>query len=163
MFMDKILIVDHGKCNGCTYCTLACSMAHEGLIQRSNSRVKVYKCEKEAIGIPMMCEHCADPPCIHVCPMEAISKDLEMGLVSIDAEKCTGCRECIDVCPYYAIQMYPEKGFAFICDLCGGDPMCAKVCVPKAIEWVDTLPSAIWKKKDRADKRVKELERILEV
>ena len=163
MSINKILIVDHEKCTGCNYCMLACSMDHEGLVQRSKSRLKVYKSENEAIGIPIMCEHCENPPCIPVCPVRAIRKDPNTSVVSIDAEICTGCRECIEVCPYHAIQIYPEKGFAFICDLCQGDPKCANVCIPKAIVWVEALPSAIWRKKNRSDKRIKELERILEV
>ena len=161
--MGKILIADYEKCNGCTYCMLACSMAHENEVQRSKSRIKVYKLESEAIGIPMLCEHCTEPTCIPVCPVNAIGKDPKTGIVSIDVGVCTGCRLCVDACPYKAIMIYPEKNIAFTCDLCGGDPVCAKVCLPGAITWVDVVPSTVWRKKDRAEKRVKALKHVLEV
>ena len=34
-----------------------------------------------------------------------------------------------------------------ICDLCGGDPYCAKHCVPGAIAWVDTTDDLVKEKK----------------
>lgn len=159
---EKILIIDHGKCTGCIYCMLICSMIHENFIQRSKSRLKVYKFENEVISIPMICEHCEDPPCVHICPVEAINKSQETRTVSMDVEKCTGCRECMKACPYYAIQFDPERNVAFICDLCGGEPTCAKVCIQGAIEWVDSTPAMVVKKKAAADARVEELERALE-
>ena len=161
--MDNILIVDYEKCNGCQYCMLVCSMAHEGYVQMSRSRVKVYKLESEALGIPMLCEHCDEPPCIPSCPVDALVKDIKSGIVSIDLPTCTGCKLCVDACPYSAVRMIPDGNKAFICDLCGGDPECAKACMPKAITWVEAKPSAIWMKNHCADKRVEAMERLLEV
>ena len=34
-----------------------------------------------------------------------------------------------------------------ICDLCGGDPYCAKHCVPGAISWVDKTEDLVKEKK----------------
>ncbi len=161
--MEKVLIVDFDKCCGCDYCMLTCSMFHEDLPQMSKSRVKVYHNESEALSVPMLCEHCEEPPCIPACPTEAISKDPEMGVVSIDGEVCTGCRMCVDACPYSAIRIDPDDNEAMICDLCGGDPMCAKGCMPDAIQWIDAKPSTLWKKKQYAEDRRKILKHVLEV
>jgi Fe-S-cluster-containing hydrogenase component 2 len=138
-------------------------MTHESYVQMSKSRVKVYKLESEALGIPMLCEHCDEPPCILACPVNAISKDPETDVVSINVETCTGCKQCIDACPYSAIRIDPDSDRAFICDLCGGDPECAKACLPEAITWIEARPSAVWRKNNYADKRVKAMERLLKV
>jgi len=161
--MENVLIVDHEKCNGCQYCMLACSMAHEGYVQMSKSRVKVYKLESEALGIPMLCEHCEEPPCIPACPVDAISKDPETGVVSVIAERCTGCQLCLPACPYSAIRIDPDSNLALICNLCGGYPECAKACLPEAITWVEAKPSTIWRKNHCADKRVEAMDRLLEM
>ena len=161
--MDKILMIDHEKCNGCTYCMLVCSMVHEGYVQREKSRVKVYKREERALGIPMLCEHCDNPPCIPVCSVNAIKKNPQTGIVSIDNNICTGCKLCIEKCPYSAIHIDIDTEKAFICDLCGGYPECAKVCLAKAITWVDALHTTNWRKKFYAEKRVKAMENLLEV
>jgi len=127
----------------------------------SKSRVKVYRNEDEALSVPMLCEHCEKPPCIPTCPFEAISKDAEIGVVTVDAERCTGCRLCVLACPYSAIRMDLDENLALICDLCGGDPMCAKGCMTDAIQWLDAKASVLWKKKQHAESRRKTLDYVL--
>jgi Fe-S-cluster-containing dehydrogenase component len=51
------------------------------------------------IFIPMQCMHCADPPCVQVCPTKA-SQQREDGIVFVDNEKCVGCKYCMLSCPY---------------------------------------------------------------
>ena len=60
--------------------------------------------------------------------MEALSVDDKTGAVLVDREKCTGCGACIRECPGNIPFLHPGDGKAVICDLCGGDPQCAKVC-----------------------------------
>jgi Fe-S-cluster-containing dehydrogenase component len=160
--MEKVLVVDYDKCCGCDYCILICSIVHENLVETSKSRIKVYHNEDEAISVPMLCEHCEEPPCIPACPTNSISKDYETGIVSIDRRKCTGCQLCINACPYSAIRIDQYTNEAFLCDLCGGDPMCAKGCMPDAIQWLESKPSVLWKKKNNAEIRRKMLDHILE-
>jgi len=162
--LKKVLIVDYEKCNGCTYCMLVCSMKHEGYVQRSKSRIKVYKYEEEALGLPMLCEQCDEPPCVEACPSNAISKDPKLGIVSVNQDACNGCGACVNACPYYGVRIDPETGKALICDLCGGDPLCAKLCtIREAIMWVDATPSTLERKRKLAEARINELKRILEV
>ena len=161
--MKKVLVVDHEKCNGCTYCVLVCSMAHEGVVQRSRSRIQVFRSEEKVFFVPTLCEHCEDPPCVEACPVGAISKDSETGLVSVDENACTACGVCVEVCPYHAVRIHPERRVAVLCDLCGGEPLCAKACsVMKAIEWVEATPEALRRRSKLAESRIEALKSVLE-
>ena len=53
-------------------------------------------------------------------------------LPSIDGEKCTGCRTCVDFCRFNALAFLKKKPmvFADICHSCGG---CAMLCPNHAI------------------------------
>ena len=82
-----------------------------------------------------MCRHCPEAPCIQACPVEAISKDPESGLVSIASSKCTSCGQCVKVCPWQAPVLASEDGIAKICDRCEGDPLCVKFCQPRALRF----------------------------
>jgi Fe-S-cluster-containing dehydrogenase component len=48
--------------------------------------------------------------------------------VLVDRERCTGCGVCVERCPGSIPFLHPKDGKAVICDLCGGDPECVKVC-----------------------------------
>jgi NADPH-dependent glutamate synthase beta subunit-like oxidoreductase len=41
--------------------------------------------------MPLFCHHCEDAPCALSCPEEAITRDLETGVVLHNPDKCTGC------------------------------------------------------------------------
>jgi tetrathionate reductase subunit B len=49
----------------------------------------------------MMCQHCAEPPCVDVCPTGASFKRAD-GIVLVDKHICIGCRYCVMACPYKA-------------------------------------------------------------
>ena len=161
--MERVLSVNYEKCCGCEYCMLICSMVHENTVKMSKSRIKIYRNEDEAMSVPVVCEHCIDPPCIPACPLGAITKSPESGIVKVNGEQCTGCQSCIAACPYSAIRIDPEKNEVFLCDLCEGDPKCAKGCMPNAIEWLENKPSVLWKKEVNAKKRNIMLKSVLEV
>ena len=92
-----------------------------------------------------MCQHCASPPCVDVCPTGASFKRAD-GIVLVDRHSCIGCRYCMMACPYKArsfihenlAEQKPEaprgKGTVESCTLCvhrideGRAPACVEAC-----------------------------------
>ena len=92
---------------------------------------------------PIYCHHCAKAPCKEACPEEAITRD-ERGIVLIDNERCIGCKECMEACPFGAMQFDDDQEVAMKCDLCherlenNEAPACSKTCPTRCIVWGDT-------------------------
>lgn len=136
--MGKILIIDHTKCTGCKRCEIYCSLTKTGTCNPARSRIRVISWEEEGINIPTTCLQCQEPLCMMVCPVAAIKRNEETGILSIDAELCIGCKMCLMVCPFGApfIDM-AEDGKAFICDQCLGEPVCVRACPTEALQYIE--------------------------
>jgi anaerobic dimethyl sulfoxide reductase subunit B len=87
------------------------------------------------------CMHCEKPTCVEACYVGAIEKRSD-GIVAVDPDICTGCRECLEACPFNV----PEFGFdgkMQKCDLCDGiinpcieSPPCVLTCPVNALQFV---------------------------
>ncbi len=115
------------QCSGCKLCELVCSFTHYKIFNPSLSRIRVTTRESELIDFPITCKQCTDPPCHHVCPTKAISRN-NLGVNQIDRELCIGCGECVSACPFGAINIPDGEEIPISCDLCGGDPQCVYYC-----------------------------------
>ncbi len=86
--------------------------------------------------IKKSCMHCVDPSCVSVCPVSAMRKDPETGIVSHHPEACIGCRYCVVSCPFGIPKFQYDTPTPQIakCQLCrhrqavGQIPACAEVC-----------------------------------
>ena len=127
----KRLTVDAAMCAGCRFCEMVCSFHHEGRFSPSLSRVTVIKEDEFGMDYPVFCRQCRTCPPVEICPTGALKTD---GIIMLDKEACTGCGICIEACTYNAIKM-DESTKPQICDLCGGEPVCAERSPTKAIKY----------------------------
>jgi Fe-S-cluster-containing dehydrogenase component len=99
------MVIDLKRCIGCNSCTVACKQ--ENATPKNVTWARVVLSETGTYPntrltyLPVLCNHCAEPPCVDVCPTGA-SQKLENGTVIVDPELCIGCRFCMTACPYNA-------------------------------------------------------------
>lgn len=145
--------IDQTRCTGCYTCFIACKDWYD----RPSGPYGLLRIKKIEEGnfpnlflayLPMVCNHCENPPCVKVCPSNAIKKREKDGVVVVDSDKCLGnikCdSKCLKVCPYDAPQFGPEKGAKMSkCNLCierlenDKNPICVEACPMYAIEFGD--------------------------
>ena len=157
--------IDPAKCIGCGRCVNACKTENdvphtegafntwvEQYVIRNDGEVEVASPDggmegfeepadeatiRKSFFVPKLCNHCANPPCVQVCPVGAtfITRD---GVVLVDEDYCIGCRYCIQACPYGARWFKAEKKVAAKCTFCyhritkGLVPACVEACPTQA-------------------------------
>ncbi|MBP7342850.1 MAG: 4Fe-4S dicluster domain-containing protein [Syntrophaceae bacterium] len=172
------MAIDASRCKeGCTDCITACHAVHN-VPDFSNPKDEVKWIWNEPFSsvfpaedhphqgkaiqnlrIPVLCNHCDNPPCVRVCPTGATFSRPD-GIVMMDYHRCIGCRLCMAACPYGARSMnfrdprpfiakinpdFPTraKGVVEKCNFCeerlakGMIPACVLACKEKAIVFGD--------------------------
>src|SRR6516225_4307392 len=115
-----VMVADLDRCVGCQTCTAACRQTNA--TQPGVQWRKVLDLEfgeypdVRRVFVPVGCQHCADPPCMHVCPSTA-TRRRDDGIVTIDYGLCIGCAYCAVACPYQARSKVDEPVYAH-----GGEP-----------------------------------------
>ena len=150
------LLIDTDKCaSDCDVCVRACN-TENGLQARHGPATDAQWIRKVVLrdrqsgtvtSLPMLCQHCKNPPCVDVCPTGASFRRAD-GIVLVDKHTCIGCRYCMMACPYKARSFIHEeqdnqksyaprgKGVVESCTLCvhridegrGRIPACAEAC-----------------------------------
>lgn len=148
------MLIDAGACDpDCNACVGACAtefnLTTHGRPRTDPQWIRKVTVTDKATGhgasFPVMCQHCASPPCVDVCPTGASFKRPD-GIVLIDRHICIGCRYCVMACPYGARNFVHEdlddqkpyaprgKGTAEACTMCvhrvdeGRAPACVDAC-----------------------------------
>lgn len=136
--MVRVLMIHPDKCTGCRNCELACAFSHDGSQFRlRTTRVHVYIWDREGFSVPMMCQQCEEAACLAVCPTGALHRNQDTGVVEWDENRCIRCRMCTLACPFGCAVYDAESSSILKCDLCSGEPSCAKACPNGALEFVD--------------------------
>lgn len=96
------MLIDLGKCVGCSACQIACKIENtvgEGHFYSRHETVMSGTFPKVTYRyIPTMCNHCDDAACVAACPVGAQKK--VDGLTIHDDAACVGCGACAAACPY---------------------------------------------------------------
>jgi phenylacetyl-CoA:acceptor oxidoreductase subunit 1 len=99
------MVIDINRCVGCQTCTIACKHTNDtppGVQWRRVLDVEEGEYpDVERLFLVVGCQHCADPPCVPVCPTGA-TKQRADGLVTMNYDTCIGCGYCAVACPYQA-------------------------------------------------------------
>ena len=109
------MVIDLRRCVGCQTCTIACKQEHAlpaGHVWRFVADCEVGEYPNvRRVFLPMQCMHCAEPPCVPVCPTGA-SRQRDDGIVWIEYGACIGCGYCAVACPYHARHlMHDANGY----------------------------------------------------
>ena len=147
--MQLAFYIDQTRCTGCYTCVVACKDWHD-VPAGPASWIRVITIERGKYPEPFLaysvspCYHCHEPACILACPVNAISKREQDGIVVVDREICLGkdsCQLCLEVCPYDAPQFGAEENAKIQkCDFCierwaeGKKPICVDSCPTRALD-----------------------------
>jgi len=142
--------IDQSRCSGCYTCVVACKDWYDVAAGSASWRwvltIEKGKYPKIFVAfLSLSCLHCANPTCVSSCPVNAISKREEDGIVVVDQDVCLGNAECgmfcKDACPYSAPQFGAEDGAKMQkCHLCigrwseGKKPICVESCPMRALD-----------------------------
>ena len=145
--------LDTQICTGCKTCIIACKDKNDLPLGVRWRRVvefaggswvrnedNTFSQNVFAYYISVGCNHCQDPICVEVCPTTAMHQN-DKGIVTVDLERCVGCRYCEWACPYSAPQFDASIGQMTKCDFCrdeldcGGIPACVAGCPTRALQF----------------------------
>lgn len=159
MKKKKVFVIDVSICNGCYACQIVCKDEHVGndwtpiakpqpdtgqFWMRMTERVRGSVPKVKIAYRPHLCMHCDNAPCMESCPIDGAIYKREDGLVIIDPLKCTGCKNCVDACPYDAIFFNEDLNIAQKCTGCAHlidngwkEPRCVDACPTLALRFMD--------------------------
>ncbi len=135
------MLIDLRKCYGCHSCSIACKSQFN--VPLGVWRNWVQESERghfpnvKKSFLPVLCNHCENPPCVPVCPTGATYQRKD-GIVVVNEDDCVGCKYCIQNCPYEKRFIHPDKNVANKCDFCvdrvkqGLVPSCVNTCPAEA-------------------------------
>jgi anaerobic carbon-monoxide dehydrogenase iron sulfur subunit len=133
----KVLATYPDRCVGCRICEQWCSLHHGGAVNPALSRIIIHGDHRRCVNLVVACSQCAKAPCVTACPAGALRRNAVTGGLDLDPVTCIGCRLCLEACPRGVIRMDADAGTPLVCDLCDGDPQCAKHCAEGAVQYLE--------------------------
>ncbi len=162
---EQGILFDSVLCIGCGSCYEACKEQNK-LPETNNDFLKDHLSSNTFTVVEeysdkyarKMCMHCSEPTCVSVCPVGAFEKT-KLGPVLYNADKCIGCRYCMQACPYSVPRYEWESTSPRVrkCIMCheklmrGEMTACAEACPVEA-----TISGPLEELKAEAKRRIKE-------
>lgn len=143
MSMQLGFLLNQHTCVGCQSCQTACQEKNNSAFGISLRIADSYEFKPVGPYMTASCHHCEAPICVQRCPIGAISKRTEDGIVVINSEVCINCRICENACPYNAIKFTASTGKVEKCDFCvdrlseNDIPACVENCPVKSLTFGD--------------------------
>lgn len=117
------MVIRQNHCVDCERCLEACRSTNNvpaggyrtAILERS---IPTDEGQRERIFMPVLCNHCNNPPCVRVCPTQANHKNETNGIVLMNIDKCIGCKTCMVACPYNARYFNEDKRAVDKCTFC---------------------------------------------
>jgi Fe-S-cluster-containing dehydrogenase component len=126
----RLSVIDVDRCVGCQACMFAC-VRRSGQGGLEGACIHVTSAGGIRKGfVVIVCRACPDPPCARVCPTDALLPRAGCGGVRLKPDRCIGCGNCVDACPFGAILWDRDHDKPRVCIYCG---YCAAYCPYKVI------------------------------
>ncbi len=152
------LLMDNSLCINCQSCRVACQNENNLPVEQKYIRFDYLERgtfpQVESLVNRHSCQHCADAPCVEVCPVNALSKGAE-GFTHTDFDTCIGCQLCQGVCPFTVPSFGTDPASGewkmYKCNACqhltsqGTAPACSTTCLTNAVQygsWDEMLATA---------------------
>ena len=132
--MEKSLVVIPRNCTGCRTCKVACAAIKGSPGKLGRSRIQIHEFENDSF-VQLTCLQCVNAACIEVCPTAALVRNNGTGAIEHRESLCIGCQLCEAACPFGHIYFDSNTGMPLKCDLCGGEPTCARFCPHEALKF----------------------------
>lgn len=164
------MLLDIRKCIGCGSCVRACAQENDVPEHFFRTWIERYTVSRtgevtvdspqggregfdplvtgedvtRSFFVPKLCNHCAQSPCIQLCPVGASYRSPD-GVIMVDEKRCIGCGYCVQACPYGSRFIHPETHVASKCTFCyhritrGLKPACVEACPVGARRFGDLM------------------------
>ena len=158
----KVVFVEQDRCLACRNCERVCSFQDSRGFMRENANIWVHIDMDARTIFTLTCQQCETAVCLEVCPVGAISRDLDTGAVMVGETVCVGCKMCINACPFGCIHFDGAKRIVAKCNLCNGEPKCVQNCMSGALHYsnINDLAAIKRKKINKAQVRATQSQKV---
>lgn len=134
----QVFFIDPSRCINCKTCEAVCASRedHHGI---SMIHFTTMYPGGTANSFAQVCMHCDNPLCVRVCEPGVIRIAEDGTVLGVNEDLCTGCKLCVQACPFEVPLYVGSLNIAMKCDMCyhrhqiGQKPKCAAACPTGAL------------------------------